>query len=277
MGISTVLLLVPVLWILYRGLFSRVKPPLPPGPKGLPLVGSLLDFMRDKSSKPQYAKYLDMGKTYNSDVLHINVLGDHTIVLNSVKATDELLEKRSAIYSDRPPMYMVNDLAGWHWDPAHLRYSDHWRLHRKLLHQYFQPRAVNAYHPFQRKEASVLLRKLLQSPDDLHSHVRQHAGSIILRVSYGMTSQEDKDYYTVVANRAIQGLIQAANHGSYLVDFFPLLKYVPSWFPGAEFKRKAKVWAQYATELREGPWKKLQSATASCWDKYSQLLCDRIP
>ncbi|THU99940.1 cytochrome P450 [Dendrothele bispora CBS 962.96] len=264
MELSPILLVFPALWILYRAFSTHAKLPLPPGPKGLPFIGSLLQFVRDKKNpKPQWAKYLDMGKTYDSDIVHINVLGDHTIVLNTVKATDELLEKRSAIYSDRPPMYMVNDLCGWDWDPAHLRYSDHWRLHRKLLHQYFQPRAINSYYPFQRKEVSVLLKKLLQSPENLHSHVRHHSGSIILRVSYGITSQEEKDYYVVLANRAIQGLIQAVNHGSFLVDFFPLLKYVPSWVPGAEFKRKAKVWAQYATELREGPWQKLQAATAA--------------
>lgn len=30
--------------------------------------------------------------------------------------------------------------------------------------------------------------------------------------------------------------------GKYLVDILPILKYVPSWMPGAKFKRDAKEW-----------------------------------
>ncbi|THU99936.1 hypothetical protein K435DRAFT_855184 [Dendrothele bispora CBS 962.96] len=54
-----------------------------------------------------------MGQKYNSDIVHIKVLGDRTIILNSAKVTNELLEKRSAIYSDRPPMPMIVDLSGY--------------------------------------------------------------------------------------------------------------------------------------------------------------------
>jgi len=43
-----------------------------------------------------------MSEDYNSDVVSFHVLGDRTVVLNSVKATTDLLEKRSSIYSDRP-------------------------------------------------------------------------------------------------------------------------------------------------------------------------------
>ncbi|KAG7442660.1 cytochrome P450 [Guyanagaster necrorhizus] len=38
------------------------------------------------------------------------------------------------------------------------------------------------------------------------------------------------------------GLAAAGNAGSFLVDSFPVLQYLPSWFPGADFKRKAADW-----------------------------------
>ena len=44
------------------------------------------------------------------DVIHLRVLDKHVIVLNSFEATNELFEKRSAIYSDRPDMPMLVDL-----------------------------------------------------------------------------------------------------------------------------------------------------------------------
>ena len=38
-----------------------------------------------------------------SDVLHLNILGQSIVILNSVKAAVNLLDKRGTIYSDRPP------------------------------------------------------------------------------------------------------------------------------------------------------------------------------
>lgn len=37
----------------------------------------------------------------DSDVVHVDVLGSHVVILNSIEAATELLERRSSIYSDR--------------------------------------------------------------------------------------------------------------------------------------------------------------------------------
>ena len=37
-----------------------------------------------------------------SDVIHVNMLGQPIIVLNSAEAATDLLDKRGSIYSDRP-------------------------------------------------------------------------------------------------------------------------------------------------------------------------------
>ncbi|KAK7453312.1 hypothetical protein VKT23_011988 [Stygiomarasmius scandens] len=110
MSISLYLLSIPVLIIIYKltslsyAQISRL--PLPPGPKGFPFLGNVADsFAIEKSRNPsqhQWAHYLDLSKKYNSDVIHINILGEHVVVLNSVKATNEVLEKRAGLSSDRP-------------------------------------------------------------------------------------------------------------------------------------------------------------------------------
>jgi hypothetical protein len=38
----------------------------------------------------------------------------------------------------------------------------------------------------------------------------------------------------------------------------PFLKYVPSWFPGAGFKKKAAYWARINTALAEKPFRYVQ-------------------
>ena len=73
----------------------------------------------------------------------------------------------------------------------------------------------------------------------------------------------------------------ATNHGTFWVDYFPILKHVPSkqahlnpafascpiplagWFPGAGFKRKAKIWAGYSRDLVDIPWEWLKVSIVS--------------
>lgn len=42
-----------------------------------------------------------MHSAVESDVLHLSAAGDNIIILNSHKAANDLLEKKSNIYSDR--------------------------------------------------------------------------------------------------------------------------------------------------------------------------------
>ena len=42
--------------------------------------------------------------------MHLQVFGSHTIVLNSAQAAADLMDKRAAIYSNRPRMPMFIEL-----------------------------------------------------------------------------------------------------------------------------------------------------------------------
>lgn len=87
-----------VIWYYFR---QRTRAPrgtsLPPGPKGLPVVGNLFDIPRERS----WLTYTDWARTLG-DVVYMEVFGRPIIILNSAKATTELFEKRSANYADRP-------------------------------------------------------------------------------------------------------------------------------------------------------------------------------
>ncbi|KAJ6588876.1 hypothetical protein B0H19DRAFT_222964 [Mycena capillaripes] len=83
-------------------------PRLPPGPRPLPLVGNLLSM----PSHSQWETYSKWSKKYNSDILCANVLGTSIIILTSLEAATDLLEKRSAIYSDRPRSMMLELVGG---------------------------------------------------------------------------------------------------------------------------------------------------------------------
>lgn len=61
-------------------------------------------------------------------------------------------------------------------------------------------------------------------------------------VCYGIPVNDSEDPYITRAETALDGIAKAGIPGSFLVDMLPWMKYIPSWFPGASFQRKAAIW-----------------------------------
>ena len=79
------------------------------------------------------------------------------------------------------------------------------------------------------------------------------AGAVIISVTYGIDVLPENDPYIAIAETAMHGMSEATIPGRFLVDFIPLLKYVPAWIPGAGFKKKARIWKDCAIQLLEIP------------------------
>ncbi|KAF8971478.1 cytochrome P450 [Flammula alnicola] len=244
---------------LLRLLLRRRKDlPLPPGPKGYPVIGNVYDVPHHYP----WLTYADWAKKYG-DVFSFSAFNNTTIVLNSLKATTELLDKRSSNYSDRPRMVMANELMGWEWDFAHMAYTDRWRRHRRMFHQYFQPRNLASYYPVQKRMIINLLEQLGRSPEQFAPHFRQYVGSIVLRAAYGYEVKAENDFYINLVHTAVQPLLLVVHAtGNFLVEFLPILKHVPAWVPGAGFKRKAGIWSKGAWDLRNIPFDAVKKSMA---------------
>ena len=77
----------------------------------------------------------------------------------------------------------------------------------------------------------------------------------VMKIAYGIDVQDNDDPYISLAEEALHGLNQAATPGAFWVDLFPILKYVPSWFPGAGFQRKAAYWREVNATMVEKPFR----------------------
>ncbi|KAK0193992.1 cytochrome P450 [Armillaria mellea] len=238
-----------ILWLCYLFYLSRNhrRLPLPPGPKGFPLIGNLWDV----PAKYPWLTYTRWTATYG-DILYLDTPGNPTVVINSAQAAMDLFEKCSGIYSDRPDFTMTK-LAGWDFSLGLMRYSDWWRMHRRMFHQYFQPRAVPAYNPVQMKATSVLLQQLRKSPDAFARHVRHYAGSVIMKIVYGYDVDANGDKFVELADRALESARATANVGTFLVDYIPSLKHLPRWLPGTNFLSFASGWRKDVENMTDRP------------------------
>ncbi|KAM5544308.1 hypothetical protein V8D89_001968 [Ganoderma adspersum] len=206
---------------------------LPPGPTPLPIVGNILDFPRTHLGR----EFAAMSRRFG-DVVHLNVLGQDTIVLGSLKAARDLLDKRSANYSDRPTSVMVQ-LVGYDWLFALMNYGQRWRQHRRAVHPTMTPDVVLQYQAFQLDAARNLLRLFLQDPQELSSHIKFTFAAIVMGALYGIEIREPHDKYYHMVERMGEVGEEILIPGRFPVEAFPVLRYLPSWFPGGGFKKWA--------------------------------------
>ena len=74
-----------------------------------------------------------------------------------------------------------------------------------------------------------------------------------MKIGYGISVQEYDDPYISNAEVVMNGITEAGIPGSFWVDLLPVLKYVPSWFPGAGFQKKAARWREAIHIMADKP------------------------
>jgi hypothetical protein len=66
------------------------------------------------------------------------------------------------------------------------------------------------------------LLNLLESPDELFDHIRKEAGSVILKITYGYTTEaRGNDPLVVLACTTMEQFAEATVPGKWMVDMLP--------------------------------------------------------
>ncbi|KDQ17553.1 hypothetical protein BOTBODRAFT_155572 [Botryobasidium botryosum FD-172 SS1] len=221
--------------------------PLPPGPVALPFIGCVLHLPL-KSSWVLYEKW---SKIYG-DIIYMKVFDKHMVVLNSIKAANDLLGKR-AIYADRMRMEMAGELMGWSNSVTLIHYGDRWRRYRRIIHPAFNSGVVDQYQSSQQRVVVEYLNDLLQAPDSFVQSIRLMSSKLIMWVMYGIRVRDAQDEYVVLSEEAIKQLNEVIPPGAAMVELFPFLRHIPAWVPGAGFQRRAKLGRETARKMADAP------------------------
>ncbi|KAF9527932.1 cytochrome P450 [Crepidotus variabilis] len=236
------------LYVFKEKWLTSSKPPYPPGPTDQSwFTGNLSDFPVEAI----WLKFTEWADEFG-DIVHLRVLDKHSIIVNSLDVAKELFEKRSNIYSSRPPSAMV-DLMGGEFITPLKTYGDDWRLERRMFQQFFKPDVLQQYQDVQTRKINDLLSKLLVTPDDFLDHIRYSIGAVIMSIMYDHEVASQDDRFIKVAETANQKFAIGSTPSVFLVNVFPILRFVPAWFPGAGFKLFAREASLLAQQMLNDP------------------------
>ncbi|KAI0041516.1 cytochrome P450 [Auriscalpium vulgare] len=228
---------------------------LPPGPKGFPVVGNFIE-LRNK----QWLTFTELSKQYG-DLIYLNVGGQPLLVVNSLKVTADLLDRRARIYSDRPRNIVASDILTGGQLIVFAHHGDVWRRMRKAAHEALSKGIARGYYDIQARESVLLASIALNDPVKWDQHFRRASTSSILSITYDLPVLESEDDPRVVRiNDYVGRLTRAAFPGAHWVEFFPWMKYIPSRL--AKWKRDGYYWYEQDSLMFEGLLNKVRAEVA---------------
>lgn len=179
---------------------GRREKHLPPGPPTLPILGNIHQIPK----KGAHFQFTEWAKQYGG--IYSLKLGTGTaVVITDRRLVKQLVDKKSALYSERPKSYVANLIAGG--DHILLMdYGQQWRATRKLLHGSLMEKVVGEFlawevllfdcdidgvldeqHlPLQEAEARQMIRDYLLKPEDHMLHPKRFSNSITMSIVWGI-------------------------------------------------------------------------------------------
>ncbi|KAJ7207518.1 cytochrome P450 [Mycena pura] len=220
---------------------------LPPGPKGYPFIGNVFDMPESYSWKT-FAKW---GEQYGG-IMSVTLLRQPFIIINDAAIAAEILDRRG--YADRPTCEMGN-LCGWDRVLSSARYGPRFREYRKLIAKEIGTRGgMEKFYSVEDHQGNMLLKRVLDDPSGFNAAIKNTVAAIVMQLTYGYTIKEDgNDPFVVQADKAMAEFSHIFRPGAFLIEVLPILKYVPSWFPGANFKRLVEKYSDSCDDMAEIP------------------------
>ncbi|KAG1896365.1 cytochrome P450 [Suillus fuscotomentosus] len=191
--------------------------PLPPGPPGRWLLGNTMP----KSHVPfQFARWT--GTLWACHRIFV-VIGSH-------QAATDIMEKEGANLADRPRSIAVQETLSDGLGVLLQGSGERLRRLRRVLHAGLQPKVAESYEPIQTRHAKNLVLDVLNDPKNHQGHAMRYSASVVMSFTYGKTTPTSyADPEVVAVNKALARFGQAIRPGAYLVDTYPILRFVPGY------------------------------------------------
>ncbi|KAI0253723.1 cytochrome P450 [Lactifluus subvellereus] len=234
------------LLLAFRDYRRRRGLPYPPGPPSRPIIGNLFDVPKESP----WTKYADISNNYG-DIFCLRIFGQVIVVLNSLSAIKDLLEKRGDVYADRP-MLSIMEILELDWLLPISRKSKSWREGRRLLDRSLRPGGTTSYRHMMEEKTRTFLAKLLDTPKHFRDHIELLQGRLVMSLTYGYDLKDNDDIITAPV-QATEIMSQLILPGAALVNHLPFLRHIPSWTPWFSYEPLARIGRNLAQRMKNEP------------------------
>ncbi|KAI5463061.1 cytochrome P450 [Mariannaea sp. PMI_226] len=203
-----------------RNLKDGRKALLPPGPRGLPIIGNLLG-LREGRHDPNHTLLREIATFGEMTTLH---LGSKTwIFLNSHRVVSEIIAKRGSQTNTRSPMPISSGLVSRDRRSLILP-QDTWTERRRVMHSLLSGSALKQYGEWQELESTQMMAEYIFKPEKWYKHHYRYANSVVHRIALGerlgKSTQELADLQNCVT-------FFVGSIGESVIDWFPDLAKLP--------------------------------------------------
>ncbi|KAK6436783.1 hypothetical protein LTR95_007022 [Oleoguttula sp. CCFEE 5521] len=188
-----------------------------PGPKGLPIIGSVHQVPEKNSWMAFHNWGLEYGPIYQ-----VNLAGHNHVWISRDRIAQDLLTKRSANYSERPfiPALEQDNRTSGQYLPLMSR-NELWTRQRKMGKQIMDTSAKNGFYAYPELESVRLLFELMSEPERYNHALESFIARVTSRLAWGTSTAADE-----LKQRARELLVGVSPTGA-LGNKLPVLMSLP--------------------------------------------------
>ncbi|KAH7922532.1 cytochrome P450 [Leucogyrophana mollusca] len=210
-------------WVCARSTLRRNHLPLPPGPPGHWLFGNTLP---KSYAHRQFAEWT----SEYGPVFSLRQGSRIYVIIGRYQAAMDIMEKEGGVLVDRPLNIAAGETYSGGMRMLLVRAGETFKKLRRALHAQLQSKMAETYEPIQTRSAIDVILDILDDPKQHQMHVKRYSASVIMSITYGKTTPTTYADPEVIKIGSYQRRLGTMlRPGSYLVDTFPILRFVPGY------------------------------------------------
>ncbi|OMO98045.1 Cytochrome P450 [Corchorus olitorius] len=226
-------------WFWFGKKFTKSRPPLPPGPRGLPILGNL-PFL-----KPDLHQYFHKLSKIYGPIIKLKLGSKTCIVVSSASVAKEVLKDHDAIFANRDPP--IAGLIGTYGGSGIAWRSNgpEWRkLRRIVVREVMSNTSLDAWYALRRREVREMVKYIharVGSPINIGDQMFLTILNVILSMLWGGSLQgEERSRLGIEFRQLVKEFVELLGAPN-VSDLFPFLTRFD--LQGIQFKMKnALMW-----------------------------------